>query len=126
MKLLSLTIPNAQGTPVQVQAPSGIPTGGLEAGGAGQRIVQLSIEILILGAIIIALFFLISAGWTWMTSEGDKTAVQSARNKLVYAIIGLVVIFLAMFIVNIVGYFFGVPLIHPGDTFPIFGGGSNN
>lgn len=110
MKYLSLTIPNAQGTPVQVQVPNNVPTGGLEAGGTGQRLIQLGIEILFFAAILITLFFLLSAGWTWMTSEGDKTAIQSARVKLVYAIIGLSVVFLAMLIVNIIGNFFDVTL----------------
>lgn len=111
MSILSLKIPNAQGTPVQVQVPGGIPTGGLEAGGAGQKLISGGITLLFVIAIILSLFYLIWAGIDWMRSEGDKTAIEAARHKLTYAILGLIVVFLSILIVQTIGYFFQVPLL---------------
>jgi hypothetical protein len=57
-------------------------------------------------AIIVALFYLIWGGFKWLISGGDKTAVGAAREHIIAAIIGLVIIFLAYFILNILLGFF--------------------
>lgn len=61
-------------------------------------------------AIIIALFFLIYGGVKWITSGGDKAAVESARNTIVAAVVGLVIVFLSYFILNIILGAFGLKL----------------
>jgi len=65
-------------------------------------IVSGILTILLIIAIIIAVFFLIYGGIRWITSGGDKQAVESARNHIVAAIIGLIIALLAFFIINIV------------------------
>ena len=110
MRLLSLSIPGSNGTPVVIQAPGGIPTGGLEAGGAGQAIIQRGITVFIIVVIIAALFSLIYSGIQWTISGGDKQALQTARNRLTYSIIGLIIGLLALFIVQFIGGLFGVDL----------------
>lgn len=50
---------------------------------------------------LVALGFLVWGGVKWLTSEGDKNAVEGARNHIVNAIIGLIVIFLSYLVVNI-------------------------
>ncbi len=57
-------------------------------------------------AIIIALFYLIWGGIKWVMSGGDKGNVETARNQIIAAIIGLIVIFLAWFVINLVLNFF--------------------
>lgn len=57
-------------------------------------------------AIIIALGFLIYGGIKWIVSGGEKAAVEEARNHIIAALIGLVVVFLSYFIINIVVQFF--------------------
>ena len=57
-------------------------------------------------AIIIALAFLVYGGVKWMVSGGDKTALEEARNHIVAAIVGLVIVFLVYFILNLVVTFF--------------------
>jgi hypothetical protein len=57
---------------------------------------------------LLALFYLIWGGLSWITSEGDKQRLAQARTRIVFAIIGLIIVFLAYLIVNIVlGFFFG-------------------
>jgi hypothetical protein len=57
-------------------------------------------------AVIIALLYLIWGGIKWITSGGDKGNVETARNQIIAAIIGLIVVFLAWFIINIILQFF--------------------
>lgn len=99
-KLLTLTIPGANGTPQVVQAPEGIPTGGLSGGGG--KVLGLGITLLLVACIILALGFLIYGALNFIMSEGDKTKVESARRTIVYSIIGLLVAIFSFFAVNFV------------------------
>lgn len=59
------------------------------------------ITLLFVIAIIAALIYLILGGLKWLTSGGDKQAVTQAREHIIAAIIGLVIIFLSYFILNV-------------------------
>jgi hypothetical protein len=63
---------------------------------------------LIIIAVIIALIYLLYGGIKWITSKGEKTEVEAARNHIMAAILGLVVVFLALFILTIVLSAFGI------------------
>ena len=60
------------------------------------------IQFLFVVAVILALGFLIYGGIRWITSGGDKAGVETARNTIIAAIIGLIVVFLAYVIINLV------------------------
>lgn len=61
-------------------------------------------------AILVALLFLVWGGIKWITSGGDKGGVEAARNQIIAAIIGLIIVFLAFFILNLVLQLFGLNL----------------
>ncbi len=104
--LLSLTIPGVDGTPQEILAPSGIPTGGLD--GDGGRLIANGIALLLIASILVAFGFVIYGGANYIMSEGDKTKVESARRTIIFAIVGLIVSLLSFFIVNFFGAAFGV------------------
>lgn len=52
--------------------------------------------------------YLIYGGVKWITSKGEKTEVEAARNHIIAAIVGLIVVVLAVFIVSIVLAAFGI------------------
>src|SRR3989344_200890 len=106
MSLLSLCLPGASGTPECIEAPSDIPTGGLF--GPGQTIIQNGIVILSIVAIILTLVFLLFNAIKWITSSGDKQKIAAARSGIIYAIVGLVIVFLAFLVINVIGYFFNI------------------
>lgn len=51
---------------------------------------------------VIAVFFIVYAGLRFITSGGDAGKVASARNTIIYASIGLVVVIIAPIIINFV------------------------
>lgn len=53
-------------------------------------------------AAVIAVLYLIYGGVKWITSGGDKTEVENARKHIIAAITGLIVVFLAFFLINFV------------------------
>lgn len=108
MKFLSLIIPGYD----KIEPPRGVPTGGLGSGGTLEKIIKIGIEVLIILGVVLALIFIIFSAIQWITSEGDKQKLQTARARLTYAIIGLLIILLAIFIVNFVGGAFGINLFN--------------
>lgn len=58
----------------------------------------------------VALFMIIVAGITFITSGGGKQ-VEQAKNMLTYAIIGLVIVLLAYFIISLISGLTGVSCI---------------
>jgi len=50
---------------------------------------------------LIALIWLAWGGLKWLISQGEKQAVEEARNHIISAVIGLIVIFLSYLIVNV-------------------------
>jgi uncharacterized protein YacL len=73
-------------------------------------VIGAAVEFILIIAVIIALFFLIWGGVRWITSGGDKAKVESARGTIIAAIIGLVIAFLAFFILSLALSFFGLSL----------------
>lgn len=50
----------------------------------------------------LALFFVFQGGITWMISRGNAEKVKAGKDMIVWAILGLVAIFLSYTIINIV------------------------
>jgi hypothetical protein len=103
MKFLSLDI-DLNGTNQTIEAPNGIPVGGHDT---LQKILQGGIQLLFLIAIVLTLFYLIYGGMDWVMSRGEKQKIDSAKKKITYAIIGLVIVFLSFVIMRIVGGMLG-------------------
>jgi hypothetical protein len=73
----------------------------------GALVGRIIIFILVVAAIL-ALFYLIWGGVKWIMSGGDKAKVDTARQTIIAAIIGLIVTFLAFFIISLVLSLFGL------------------
>lgn len=58
------------------------------------------IDIMIGFGAVAALFGLIFAGYKYITSQGNPEAVGSAKNSALYAIVGLIVILIAVLFIN--------------------------
>jgi len=66
------------------------------------NIVATVINILSVVVGIVAVIMIIIAGFKFLTSGGDAQATASARNTIIYAIVGLVVVAMAQIIVKFV------------------------
>lgn len=58
-----------------------------------------------------ALYLFIMGGYKFISSNGDQKRLDSARANLMYGILGMVMIFSAFFIINIVAEATGVKCI---------------
>jgi hypothetical protein len=67
-----------------------------------QDIVTLIINVISVIVGIVAVIMIIWGGFKYITAGGDSGNVTTARNTIIYAIVGLVIVALAQFIVQFV------------------------
>ena len=71
---------------------------------------------LIRGALVVAavvfFFILVIGGIKWIAAGGDKAATEGARNQITAALVGLVIVFAAWAIVQLIQVFFGVNIFN--------------
>lgn len=75
-----------------------------------EAIIQWAVVAIIVVAAIIFFFMLILGGIRWILSGGDKQSTENARNQITAALIGLIIIFAAWAIIQLVETVFGVTL----------------
>lgn len=81
-------------------------------------IVRGFIGIVLVLAAIIFFFILVIGGIRWITSGGDKAQTEAARNQITAALIGLVIVFAAWAIIQLIQVFFGVNILGGMNLIP--------
>lgn len=62
----------------------------------------------------LAVLFIVHAGVSYAMAVGDQTKIDAAKKELIWAVLGLIIIILAVIMVRmLVGFFFLVPEILP-------------
>lgn len=83
----------------------------------GVRITDVGVLIsaivgtLLILAALMAFLYLIMGGIQWITSGGDKTHMETARNKITHAIVGLIIVGAAWAVMALVQNFLGISVI---------------
>ncbi len=85
-----------------LQAGTNCKTGSQNATEEINKIVKLVINTLSLIIGIVAVFMIIIAGLRYVTSGGADDSVTSAKNTILYAVIGLIIVVMAQFIIRFV------------------------
>lgn len=65
---------------------------------------------------LILLLYLVWGGFMFMTSHGDQKAVENARSKITSALVGFIIIFIAYWLVRLLGTVLGITqFTNPGN-----------
>lgn len=80
--------------------------GDLTVGG----IVAGFIRLILVIAALVFFFILVVGGIRWIASGGDKAQTETARNQITAALVGLVIVFAAWAIVQLINTFFGIDI----------------
>jgi hypothetical protein len=64
----------------------------------GQRVIRLAILL----AALVCVVILIAAGYSYITAAGDEQKIKKATDTLTYAIVGLVICFISVILVEFV------------------------
>ena len=78
--------------------------GSLTVGGIVSGLIRLVLVV----AALVFFFILVIGGIRWIASGGDKAQTEAARNQITSALVGLVIVFAAWAIVQLINTFFGI------------------
>ena len=97
MDKIALTLP---GTGNIIEGPPELKAKGLVDLGS---VLSGFLNIAFYAAFFLAFFYLIWAAFSYITAQGKKEELQKATARITYAIVGLIIIFLAYFIAQFAG-----------------------
>ncbi len=82
-------------------------------GGEGflRRLLPSLVSLGLIAGSLIFFFMILFGAIQWITSGGDKGAIESARGRIVNAIIGIVILFGLFAIVRVIETFFGTSIL---------------
>lgn len=93
--------------PVKIAAPVGFNITNFTIG----EIVSWAVTVILVVAGLIFFFMLIIGGLRWILSGGDKASTEQARSQITAALIGLVIVFSAWAIAQLITSVFGVNIL---------------
>ena len=76
-----------------------------------EQIIGGFVNLILIVAAVIFFFILVIGGIRWITSGGDKANTEAARNQITAALVGLVIVFAAWAIIQLIQTFFGITII---------------
>lgn len=75
------------------------------------KLLSGAVGVILIVAALATFLYLIWGGIQWITSGGDKAAVEAAQHRIQAALIGLFVVFAAWALMLIVEQFFGISIL---------------
>jgi hypothetical protein len=96
-------------SPIPLPQPTGFKLGGETVGGVINKIVPL----ILTSAGFVLLIMLMISGYQLMISRGDPKALEGAKGRLIFALIGFLIIFGAYWILIIIQDLFKLELATP-------------
>jgi hypothetical protein len=76
-----------------------------------QKIVPAAITLAFIIGALIFFFMLIVGAIKWISSSGDKQALESARGTITSALIGIIILFATFAIIRLIEHFFGIKIL---------------
>lgn len=76
----------------------------------------ISLAFIVAGILTFA--FLVMGGIEWLTSGGDKTKTEQARNRITAAVVGLAIVAASWALMKLIAYFFGVDVFEGNINIP--------
>lgn len=104
---LALTVPGP-GDGYKLDPVANMPSGGFSL---LRELITWATTTLMIGATLLCILIIIFGGIRIITSGGDKAGLEAGRNLVIYAIVGLVIIFLSFFILGTIQTIFDIKLL---------------
>lgn len=86
----------------QISPPPGSPGGSGDPISGLSKIISVGLQLFLVIAAVLMLIYLLWGGLDWITSSGEKEKLLKAQNKLLNAVIGMIVIIAAFTIFTLI------------------------
>ena len=80
------------------------------------NMTEMISSVITIATVVAAIFFIIYfllAAFSWITSEGDSGKLTKARNQIIHAVIGLILVVTAYAIIGLIGSIVGIDILNP-------------
>lgn len=101
-----------------IKPPAGTVQASGDPSGLVAKIIQNGIWLLIIVGFIIALIWMVFAGYSFIFAGDDPKKVSSAWSRIYWGLIGLVIVVGSFAIIKLVENFFGISIISGGIKIP--------
>lgn len=78
------------------------------------RVISIIIGVMTIAAGLWFIFQFMIGAFGWLTAGGDKAAVENAQKRITNAMIGLVIVVAAVFLIDLLGGLLGLEILNPG------------
>ena len=82
------------------------------------KLISSAISVAFIVAGILTFVFLVIGGIEWLTSGGDKTKTEQARNRITAALVGLAIIAASWALMQLISAFFGINVFEGNIQLP--------
>ena len=82
----------------------------LSGGSALGTLISHVVGGLLVAGFLLSFVFLLMGGFTWITSAGDKTKLEKARDEITNAIVGIIIVAASYALATLIAKFFGLDL----------------
>lgn len=72
------------------------------------NVLQTIISVFFIVGIIYFIWHFVMAAYHFISSEGDMKKVETAKNEILYALVGVAIIFCVFAVIKLIGYIFGI------------------
>ena len=69
------------------------------------------VTLVLIGGALIFFFMLVWGAIQWITSGGDKQALETARSRITQALIGIIILFASFALIQFIESFFGIHIL---------------
>ena len=76
-----------------------------------RELIPRMVGLAILVGVLIFFFIMITGAIQWITSGGDKAAIEGARGKITNAIVGVVILLSLFALLKVIQDFFGIKIL---------------
>ncbi|MDO8503753.1 MAG: hypothetical protein Q7S60_03610 [bacterium] len=87
-----------------------------------ESILTVLVRVFLIAGSLLFVFIFIIGAIRWITSGGDKTQIESARNTILNAVIGLVILLSLFAIVGVIDRLFGLNILKINFDLLVIGG----
>jgi hypothetical protein len=95
---------------------SGTDASGAAAAGNLEKFISNAIGALTLIGGLFFIFYFVMGALNWITSGGEKGKIDKARDQMVQAVMGMVVIVISYALIGVIGTFLGLDLLNPAQA----------
>lgn len=85
--------------------------GSVTAGGPITLLLGTLIRLMIIVGALIMIIFLVVGAFNWITSEGKPDKLEHARNNVIHAVVGMIILAATVAITSFIGAAFNIPFL---------------